>query len=119
MRLRVAPLVIGRINCFDFHFRGRSGMCSVNSFFQPKRVAVNRITQPRSTKFRPPTTRRGKPNEMLDILLSFDQALMEFSMRMYKISRRERLLMRKQNRRLHAAVREHLPRLLKARLSHP
>lgn len=80
---------------------------------------MNRITQPRSSRFRAPATRRSKPNEMLEILLSFDQALMEFSMRVYKISRRERLLMRKQNRRLHAAVREQLPRLLKPRPSHP
>jgi hypothetical protein len=53
------------------------------------------------------------PAEMLDNLLALDRMLVEVSMRLYKVPRRERFTMRAQNRRLHAAVRQHLPRFLK------
>jgi hypothetical protein len=53
------------------------------------------------------------PAEMLDHLLALDRMLVEVSMRLYNVSRRDRFTMRAQNRRLHDAVREHLPRLLK------
>jgi len=53
------------------------------------------------------------PNEMLDVLLALDRMLVEVSMRLYNVPRRDRFTMRKQNRRLHAAFRQHLPRLLK------
>ncbi len=49
---------------------------------------------------------QGNPRQMLDILLALDRMLVE-------VPRHDRLTMRKQNRHLHAAVREHLPRLLK------
>lgn len=48
----------------------------------------------------------------LDLLLALDRVVVETSMRAYKISRRDRLIMREQNRRLHDAVRNHLPRIL-------
>ena len=51
--------------------------------------------------------------EMLDDLLALDRMLVEVSMRLYKVPRRDRFTMRAQNRRLHDAVRQHLPRLLK------
>jgi len=50
---------------------------------------------------------------MLDHLLALDRMLIEVSMRLYKVPQRERFTMRAQNRRLHDAVRQHLPRLLK------
>jgi hypothetical protein len=53
------------------------------------------------------------PAEMLDHLLALDRMLVEVSMRLYKIPRRDRFSMRAQNRRLHDAVRQHLPRFLK------
>lgn len=56
--------------------------------------------------------RQTDPAEMLDTLLALDRMLVEVSMRLYKVPRRERFTMRKHNRRLHAAVRQHLPRLL-------
>jgi len=52
-------------------------------------------------------------NDMLDVLLALDRIVVEVSMRVYNVSRRDRLTMRKQNRYLHEAVRTHLPRLLK------
>lgn len=52
-------------------------------------------------------------SEMLDVLLTLDRMLVEVSMRLYNIPQRDRFTMRAQNRRLHDAVRQHLPRLLK------
>lgn len=56
--------------------------------------------------------RLGDSGELMDTLLALDHAMIEFSMRVYKVPRRDRERMRKQNRRLHAVVRKHLPRLL-------
>jgi hypothetical protein len=56
--------------------------------------------------------RRNELKKMLDILLTFDRSLVEVSMRIYQVPRRDRIAMRKQNRRLHHALRENLPRLL-------
>jgi hypothetical protein len=56
-------------------------------------------------------TSESDPNRMLDILLALDRMVVELSMRVYKVPRRHRFIMREQNRRLHDAVREHLPRL--------
>jgi hypothetical protein len=52
-------------------------------------------------------------NQMLDILLAFDRSVVESSMRLYKVPRHDRVAMRAQNQRLHRALRESLPRLLK------
>jgi hypothetical protein len=49
---------------------------------------------------------------MVDTLLALDRMLVEVSMRLYNVPRRDRFTMRKHNRRLHAAVRQQLPRLL-------
>jgi len=56
---------------------------------------------------------QSDPRQMLDVLLALDRMLVEVSMRLYNVPRHDRLSMRKQNRHLHAAVREQLPRLLK------
>ncbi len=53
-------------------------------------------------------------NEMLDVLLALDRMLVEVSMRLYNIPRSDRSTVRKHNRQLHAAVKQHLPRLLKS-----
>jgi hypothetical protein len=55
---------------------------------------------------------RRDPEEMMDTLLTLDRMLVEISMRLYNVPRRDRFTMRKHNRRLHAAVRQQLPRLL-------
>jgi len=54
----------------------------------------------------------AESNDALDILLALDRFVLELSMRLYNIPRRERLTVRKQNRRLHGAVRKHMPQLL-------
>lgn len=51
--------------------------------------------------------------EMLEMLLALDRSVVEVSMQLYSLDRGERHKMRSQNRRLHAAVRHQLPRLLK------
>jgi len=64
-------------------------------------------------RFRIPNHIAGDSNQPLDVLLALDRMVMEVSMQIYNVNRRERSRMRRQNRRLHAAVRKHLPRLLK------
>jgi hypothetical protein len=56
--------------------------------------------------------RRASPTQMLEDLFALDQMLVEVSMQLYNVNRRERSKMRAQNRRLHAAVRRHLPQLI-------
>jgi len=51
-------------------------------------------------------------DEMLETLFALDRSVVEVSMQLYSVGRRERQKMRSQNRRLHAAVRHQLPRLL-------
>ena len=63
-------------------------------------------------KLRNQVLRQRDASEMLDVLLALDRMLVEVSMGLYKVPRRDRFTMRKQNRRLHDAVRQHLPRLL-------
>ena len=66
-------------------------------------------SKPRNQDLRP-----RDPKEMLDVLLALDRMLVEVSMRLYNVPGHDRSTVRKQNRRLHAAVRQQLPRLLKA-----
>ena len=54
------------------------------------------------------------PYKLLDMLLALDRMVVELSMRKYNISRRDRFRMRAQNKRLHQAVRKHLPQLLES-----
>ena len=62
-------------------------------------------------------TDEGDLNRMVDILLAFDRVVVEFSMNLYNVLPRERVAIRKQNRRLHHAFRERLsPDVL---LKHP
>jgi hypothetical protein len=55
---------------------------------------------------------RGEFNKMLDVLLEFDRSVVELSMGLYNLPRRDRVVMRAQNRRLHNALRKRLPQLL-------
>ena len=48
-------------------------------------------------------------NKVLDILLALDRMVVELSMRVYRVPRRDQSIMREHNRRLHAAVRERRP----------
>ena len=56
--------------------------------------------------------RANEVHKLLNALLMFDRTLVEFSMDLYRVPRRDRAALRKLNRRLHDTVRERLPRLL-------
>ena len=51
-------------------------------------------------------------DQVLEILSAFDRGVVELSMGLYNVSRHDQTLMRRQNRRLHRALRKSL-RLLK------
>lgn len=53
------------------------------------------------------------PSQMLDVLFALDRMVVEVSMHLYNVERRDRAKIRGSNRRLHAVVRKQLPRLLK------
>ena len=63
-------------------------------------------------KLRRQLMRERDTNRLLDIMLALDRIVVEVSMRVYDVPRRDRLDMRKHNQRLHKAVRKSLPRLL-------
>lgn len=56
---------------------------------------------------------QASPDRQLDVLLALDRMVVEVSMQLYNVNSRDRTRMRRQNRRLHAAVREHFPRVPK------
>jgi len=51
-------------------------------------------------------------NKLLSALRALDRTVVEISMRIYKVPRRDRAAMLKQQRCLHDMVRERLPRFL-------
>jgi hypothetical protein len=78
----------------SFHFRIRSGICRAE--LDCRELAIRRV---------------NSNDQTLDILLALDRSMVEFSMGLYNVPRRDRALMREQNRRLHRALRNRLPRL--------
>jgi hypothetical protein len=52
--------------------------------------------------------------DLLELFLAMDQGIVEYTMSFYNLPRRDRIKMRKQNRRLHHALREGLPLLLQS-----
>lgn len=56
-------------------------------------------------------------NQLLDVLLALDRTVVELSMHAYNVPRNHQAAMREQNRRLHNAVRERVPRFLSRRAS--
>lgn len=71
-------------------------------------------TEKKSPNLRSQCISQGSLNKELDALLTLDRRVLEFSMRVYNVSRRDKLMIRKQNRQLHDAVRQNLPRELAA-----
>jgi len=75
---------------------------------------MNGITHPAKTHCRISQNEPAiDPTQMLDVLLALDRMVVEVSMHLYNVERRDRSQIRHSNRRLHAAVRKQLPRLLK------
>lgn len=60
------------------------------------------------------TVPENDPGEMLEMLFALDRSLVEVSMQLYNVDRRSRSEMRRDNQRLHTAMRNQLPRLLKS-----
>lgn len=60
------------------------------------------------------TVPENDPSEMLEMLFALDRSLVEVSMELYNVDRRGRTEMRRENRRLHRAMRKQLPQLLKS-----
>ena len=67
--------------------------------------------QPRR-KLRSRNVQANEVHKLLNALLAFDRTLVEYSMDLYNVPRRDRAAMRRLHRRLHNTVRERLPRLL-------
>lgn len=57
-------------------------------------------------KSRSQTTSRSDSGNVLDAFQVFDRMLMEFSMGVYNLPRRERLILRRHNERIHRVVRQ-------------
>lgn len=58
-----------------------------------------------------PIIRDSHSNLPLDTLLALDRMVVEVSMQLYNVNSRDRMCMRRQNRRLHAAVKQDFPRV--------
>ncbi len=67
--------------------------------------------QPRR-KLRSHGVRASEIYNLLNILRALDRNVVEVSMHLYKIPRRDRAAMREQHRHLHDTIRQHLPRSL-------
>jgi len=74
------------------------------------------MAKPHTTKGRKarnPVLHRVELGNLMEILSACDRGVVEFSMGLYNVPRRDRVIMRKQNRRLHRALKKCLPRLLR------
>jgi hypothetical protein len=63
-------------------------------------------------KLRSHNVQANEVHKLLNALLALDRTLVEYSMDLYNVPRRDRAAMRRLHRRLHNTVRERLPRLL-------
>lgn len=67
---------------------------------------MRQLGESKQRKSRSQTTSRSDSGNVLDAFQVFDRMLMEFSMGVYNLPRRERLILRRHNERLHRAVRQ-------------
>lgn len=58
------------------------------------------------------------PGKLLNIFLTIDRIVVERSLRIYKVPRRQRVIVREQNRRLHEAIKRHRARRSKRSGNH-
>jgi hypothetical protein len=109
-------LLMQTIDSFNFQFYIP---CATNGWERGRGISssgdppMTRLHTPKRRRTRNQAVRRVELEKMLDILSAFDRGVVELSMGVYNIPRRDRVEMRRQNRRLHRALRECLPRLLK------
>lgn len=69
---------------------------------------VNDMTKRGTRKSRYQAASAGDLRQMVDIVLAFDRAVVEYSMEIYNIHWRDRAAIREQNRRLHGALRDRI-----------
>ena len=78
------------------------------------------MAKARSAKWRKvsgPALHKAELEKLLEILSACDRGVVEFSMGLYNVPRRDRVMMRRQNRRLHRALKSYLPQLLQPQQS--
>lgn len=78
------------------------------------------MTKHTSRKWRKPRTPavpRGDLDRLLDVFLAFDRVVVELNMAIYNVPRRDQVLVRRQNRRLHQTLRNRLPQVLEPSLT--
>jgi hypothetical protein len=68
--------------------------------------------RPKGRQLRKEGPHKIELNRLLEVLSAFDRGVVEFSMGLYNVPRRERVAVRQQNRRLHRALKAYAPRLL-------
>jgi len=66
------------------------------------------MTKQNTRKWRTEAIGEGDLTEMLDLIFAFDRSVVEFSIVLYNVPRRDEVAIRQQNRRLHDALRERL-----------
>ena len=76
---------------------------------------MNRISSYETRKWRSQLRCERDLSKLLDLVMALDRIVVELSMQIYEVPRRERFAMRKHNRRLHHVVRKRLPGLLAPR----
>jgi len=64
-----------------------------------------------------PMLHRVELEKLLEILSACDRGVVEFSMGLYNVPRSDRAIVRRQNRRLHRALKSYLPQLLQPQQS--
>ncbi len=74
------------------------------------------MSQPNSARLRKARKEGIRPadvDQLLEVIRVLDRGVVEISMHIYQVPRRERALLREQHRRLHEAIRERLPDFVK------
>ena len=72
------------------------------------------MPQPKAQSRRKPRNRANPYSDiqnLLEVIRVLDRSVVEISMHIYGVPRRQRAKMREQHRRLHETIRGHLPRL--------
>lgn len=103
-------MVIGLIDYLNFHFWVESAISNAGRT-PPTRLGIAEcsMTQGRGSKqrkLRGGMISGGDSANVLDTFQVMDRMLIEVSMRLYNIPRRQRLILRGHNQRLHRAVRQ-------------
>lgn len=73
------------------------------------------MPQPKTQHLRRPRNRGIPPDNihnLLEVIRVLDRSVVEISMHIYNVPRRQRAIMRQQHSRLHETIRKHVPQLI-------